>query len=288
MGNKVVKVSFPASCGELVQGKINNERFLCSYAINCYTHVTIKKVEEGSNILLPEKAQKLVNFTKKFIRDSEKKWEKIDIQIDNSIPYEKGMGSSTADLVSLSIALSEYFDLNWNPTFIAKVLTQIEATDSLVFPSLTLMNPDTGESILNFTQDKYYSVACIIPSESINTSTIISSYSERDWNIKAYSDLLNQTTKAFDCHSLDQLIKVAELSALLNEKILTKPFLEGLIKLKSIQGIKGLNVSHTGTVIGIIYDESVINKIMVTNLIQSIDLVSYYQIKHYKMVLPYH
>lgn len=283
MKNKVVKVAFPASCGELVQGKIGNERFLCSYAIDCYSNVTVQTRQNQNNHKLGDKSKGLISMLRAMgIIDVE--WNKVEITIDNDIPYEKGMGSSTADLAGLSIALFEFFDVEWNSDIIAKLLTRVEATDSLVYPSLTLMNPDNGERLQWFDQDKYYSVACLIPDQAMNTVALLSDYIEREWDTKAYTALLSETVQAFNAQSIDSLIVVAEQSARLNDTILPKPFLEELLLLKETGGVIGINVSHTGTVIGMIYDESIIAKENVTSLIRTLDSDCYYQIEHHRMI----
>ncbi|XJS10953.1 hypothetical protein ACF3NG_01430 [Aerococcaceae bacterium WGS1372] len=284
MKNKMVKVAFPASCGELVQGKIGNERFLCSYAIDCYSNVTVQTKQNQNNHKLGDKSKSLISVLKAMNETIHVEWDKVEVIIDNDIPYEKGMGSSTADLAGLSIALFEFFDVEWNSDIIAKLLTRVEATDSLVYPSLTLMNPDNGESFQRFIQDKYYSVACLIPDQAMNTVTLLSAYTERKWDTKAYTALLSDTVQAFNTQSIDNLIVVAEQSARLNDTILPKPFLEELLLLKATDGVIGVNVSHTGTVIGVIYDESIIAKENVTSLIRTLDSDCYYQIEHHRMI----
>jgi len=284
MKNKVVKVVFPASCGELVQGNIGNVRFLCSYAIDCYSYVTVQTKSSRNSTELGDKSKKLVSIFKEMHGTKKDEWDKIKILVDNRIPYEKGMGSSTADLAGLAIALFEYFEVEWNPDIIAKLLTQVEATDSLVYPSLTLMNPDNGERLQCFNQDKYYSVACLIPDEAVNTEVLLSAYFNREWDTEAYADLLSETIQAFKTRSIENLIVLAEQSARLNDVILPKLFLEQLLLLKEKDGVKGLNVSHTGTVIGMIYDEGIITQEEVVSLIRTVDSNAYYKIEHHWMV----
>lgn len=287
MNHNIVNVAFPASCGELVQGIVGNKRFVCSYAIDCFTYITVRINEHlDEPLTLPKKSAKAVELVKEMSGGvSNDLWDQLDIQIDNRIPYEKGMGSSTADLAALSIALFELFEIPWTPQIIIQLLTRIEATDSIVYPELSMMNPDTGEKMAYFKQDQYYAVACLIPEENIYTQGIISKYAERKDNQLAYEDLFKQSLVAFEHSSIDELINVAEISAMLNESIVTKPYLKALLKLSRHEGIKGLNISHTGTVIGIIYDDATISKNCVSQLVRTIDSEEYYQIQHYKMIL---
>ena len=87
----------PASCGEFVQGILDNEEYLSSYAIDMFSIARKKKKKEDIN-LGSKKSRKAIEkvFEKFNIPIEESK--NISLDLKSNIPIGKGMASSTADI----------------------------------------------------------------------------------------------------------------------------------------------------------------------------------------------
>jgi L-threonine kinase len=102
---------YPASCGELVQGLLGDTEFLCSYAVDLFSHVVIEEKLEDINTISPNTQKSRAALEKVFERFSlpVKETENISIDIFSSIPTAKGMASSTADIgATITAALATY------------------------------------------------------------------------------------------------------------------------------------------------------------------------------------
>ena len=87
----------PASCGEFVQGILDNEEYLSSYAIDMFSIASLEEKKEDIN-LGSKKSRKAIEkvFEKFNIPIEESK--NISLDLKSNIPIGKGMASSTADI----------------------------------------------------------------------------------------------------------------------------------------------------------------------------------------------
>ncbi|MGY4105459.1 GHMP family kinase ATP-binding protein [Ignavigranum ruoffiae] len=277
-----VKVNFPASCGELVQGVWESEIFLSSYAINLYNEIEIYQSDYPVKNCIPLKTKYLILDCMKSLGRNFIELSKIKINIKNPIPYEKGMGSSTADLAGMLYALYTFFEEDINLSNFAQLASNIEPTDSLIYPSLSLMNPDTGFLYAKLDNNLNDSVICLELADKLNTIAyrkILLGYKDN-----AYKNLFQESIQAFTNHSLEHLLDLTSQSAKINQKYNPKPYYKEIADLINISGVKAINISHTGTVVGIVYSENIISTDEIIARIQQIDKKKIYQIRTHQIV----
>ena len=87
----------PASCGEFVQGILDNEEYLSSYAINLFSVATL---EESNDIIYkgPRKSRRAMELVFEKFNIPVEDTKNISLNINSQIPVGKGMASSTADI----------------------------------------------------------------------------------------------------------------------------------------------------------------------------------------------
>ena len=134
----------PASCGEFVQGVLDNEEYLSSYAINLFSVATL---EEGKEIIQkgPSKSRRAMElvFEKFGLPVDETK--NISLNIKSQIPVGKGMASSTADIGATIKATLSMLNKTLTGEEISKLAVKIEATDSLLLNQHSIFNPLTAD-----------------------------------------------------------------------------------------------------------------------------------------------
>ena len=134
----------PASCGEFVQGFLDNEEYLSSYAINLFSVATL---EEGKEIIQkgPKKSRRAMElvFEKFGLPVDETK--NISLNIKSQIPVGKGMASSTADIGATIKATLSMLNKTLTGEEISKLAVKIEATDSLLLNQHSIFNPLTAD-----------------------------------------------------------------------------------------------------------------------------------------------
>ncbi|ENY8963868.1 cobalamin biosynthesis protein [Clostridioides difficile] len=261
----------PASCGEFVQGIIDDEEYLCSYAIDMYSKVYIEEKLVDINLgryksrLAIEKVFEKFNLPKKYTKN-------ISLNINSKIPVGKGMASSTADIGATIKATLSLIDKDLSSEEISKLAAEIEPTDSIFIDKNSIFNPLNGAVIKylgNLTNAK---VVILEPNKVLDTMKI---RLRQDYNklkvenkevIKKSFALLEEGLKK---NNLSLVGEACTLSSLANENIEKKEYLNEIIKISKKYGAYGVNIAHSGTVVGILIDKFMNDKKMIDALCES-------------------
>ncbi|HBH1809467.1 TPA: cobalamin biosynthesis protein [Clostridioides difficile] len=261
----------PASCGEFVQGIIDDEEYLCSYAIDMYSEVYIEEKLVDINLgryksrLAIEKVFEKFNLPKKYTKN-------ISLNINSKIPVGKGMASSTADIGATIKATLSLIDKDLSSEEISKLAAEIEPTDSIFIDKNSIFNPLNGTVIKylgNLTNAK---VVILEPNKVLDTMKI---RLRQDYNklkvenkevIKKSFALLEEGLKK---NNLSLVGEACTLSSLANENIEKKEYLNEIIKISKKYGAYGVNIAHSGTVVGILIDKFMNDKKMIDALCES-------------------
>lgn len=261
----------PASCGEFVQGIIDDEEYLCSYAIDMYSEVYIEEKLVDINLgryksrLAIEKVFEKFNLPKKYTKN-------ISLNINSKIPVGKGMASSTADIGATIKATLSLIDKDLSSEEISKLAAEIEPTDSIFIDKNSIFNPLNGTVIKylgNLTNAK---VIILEPNKVLDTMKI---RLRQDYNklkvenkevIKKSFALLEEGLKK---NNLSLVGEACTLSSLANENIEKKEYLNEIIKISKKYGAYGVNIAHSGTVVGILIDKFMNDKKMIDALCES-------------------
>lgn len=251
--DKIV-VSCPGSCGELIQGYIDNELKLVSCGIESYSYATIKR-ETLTNQQAGDKAKDALNLTEKYLGITEENQLELDLDIRSNLPVAKGMASSTADIAAASLATSLAYKKPLQFKDIAKICTQIESTDSVMFDSMTLFASKSGDFVEETNWQPEFYVLVLEPETLIKTAAFHTQKNDKLFKqqAKSFSRVHALYLTAVKEKSLDKLGEAATKSAILNQVILPKPFFKEVVSIQSnYQSVLGINVAHSGTVIGIL------------------------------------
>lgn len=261
----------PASCGEFVQGIIDDEEYLCSYAIDMYSKVYIEEKLIDINLgrrksrLAIDKVFEKFNLPKKYTKN-------ISLNIDSKIPVGKGMASSTADIGATIKATLSLIDKDLSSEEICKLAAEIEPTDSIFIDKNSIFNPLSGTVIKylgNLTNAK---VIILEPNKMLDTMKI---RLRKDYNtlkienreiIKRSFAILEEGLKS---DNLSLVGEACTLSSLANENIEKKEYLSEIIKISKKCGAYGVNIAHSGTVIGILIDKFMDDKKIIDVLCES-------------------
>ena len=244
----------PASCGEFVQGVLDNEEYLSSYAINLFSVATL---EEGKEIIQkgPSKSRRAMElvFEKFGLPVDETK--NISLNIKSQIPVGKGMASSTADIGATIKATLSMLNKTLTGEEISKLAVKIEATDSLLLNQHSIFNPLTADIKKYLGGINDAKVVILEPDDILDTKSIRMTPNYKMYKmqnkeiIKKSFELLDE---GLDKNDLNLIGKACTYSGLANENIHKKPFLEKIIDISDKYGCYGVNIAHSGTVIGIL------------------------------------
>jgi L-threonine kinase len=131
--NKCVKVSVPGSCGELLQGTIDDKNILIGCPINCHTYVTLEKIDRIEGILINQEKSKTLLAIRKTLNHFGVEADGFKVTLQSDLLIEKGMASSTADIVAGIIATMTILDKPIDLSLVTKIAVVIEPTDPCYF-----------------------------------------------------------------------------------------------------------------------------------------------------------
>ena len=268
----------PASCGEFVRGVLDNEEYLSSYAINLFSVATL---EEGKEIFNrgPSKSRRAMELVFENFNIPVDETKNISLNIKSQIPVGKGMASSTADIGATIKATLSMLNKTLTGEQISKLAVKIEATDSLLLNQHSIFNPLTADikKYLGGIHDA--KVVILEPNDILDTKSIRMTPNYKMYKmqnkeiIKKSFELLDEGLAKND---LNLIGKACTYSGLANENIHKKPFLEKIIDVSDKYGCYGVNIAHSGTVVGILMHKEM-DDIKIIEHLRGTEISKYYK-----------
>ncbi|MBC1533519.1 GHMP family kinase ATP-binding protein [Listeria seeligeri] len=251
-----IKAKCPASCGELLQGWIEGSEKLISYPINWFSEVTLSDkliVNKTGNT----KAWLAFQQTCEYFGVPENERPRVSLQVKSTIPVAKGMASSTADIAATIGVTASWLQQKITETEIAKLCLRLEPTDSTIFQTLTLFDHLKGTTIRSTDWLPKLGVVVLEPLTILETA-LFRQESHQNQLLQNEANLVRGFAlfeQAIRQQKVDLLGVAATISAESNQAILPKPFFKEMLEVVEKLDLPGLNVSHSGTVVGLLYEQ---------------------------------
>ncbi len=247
-----LRIRVPGSCGELVQGFLQDEYFLVTCPIDRYSEAVIEAaVEYGAD--LPLKAGLAVEMSLKRLGVSEKRFK---LELVSQLPQGKGMASSSADIAAVCQAVACFHGKPFSTRELAEISLAIEPTDGVFLPGVALFGHVDGHIQQSLGQPPPLKIMIFDIGGEVDTVA---------FNKRQELFLLNKLKSAVVAEAL-QFVRAglesadarliasgATLSSFANQSILLKPELDAIWKFGKSCGALGINVAHSGTVLGLFF-----------------------------------
>ncbi|HVG21893.1 MAG TPA: hypothetical protein VNI02_22850 [Blastocatellia bacterium] len=181
------------------------------------------------------------------------------LTIKSNIPVGWGLGSSTSDVTAAIRAVADAFGERLPSRCIAQLAVKAEvASDPLMFGDrAVLFAHREGNVIEDFGE-------CLPPLEVVGFNTDpngngIDTVTYRParydwWDIEAFRAMIGLMRKAVQVQASHLVGRVASASARINQRHLPKPYFDRLERLADDVGAVGIQVAHSGTVAGFLFD----------------------------------
>lgn len=265
---KNIQTSCPGSCGELFQCVVDQQECLLSYGIEMrsYAKVRLQGEEVGKS---KSKVEKALSILKKQVDFSQ-------LSLSSDLPIGKGFSSSTADM----LAALKLYSKNCGSETLTQICAMVEPTDSVAFKDWTVINPLTGDVICQTTWKPEIYVYILEPVETVETvglvrMSVCEKYPKLDSSL-----LLDLFKQACEEKNIEKIGHLGTLSALMNNVRLPKPYLLDIISLASKHSCLGINIAHSGTLVGILLSKKQLDRIdKIEEDIQKSKFANYYQFR---------
>jgi uncharacterized protein involved in propanediol utilization len=182
------------------------------------------------------------------------------IEIESNVPLAWGCGSSTTDVLAVIRAVADAFDAPLEPQWLARLAVAAEtASDSLMYSPercvlfaqrvgirlLDLGGPLPHVKVLGFNTE---------PGMGGVQTLALSPCRYSWWEIEAYRPLLGLLRRAVEQDDPRLLGRVASASAEIMQRHRPKRRMPELLCIGKAVGALGLQVAHSGTVAGFLFD----------------------------------
>lgn len=247
----MAKVRAPGSCGELVQGTIDGSNFLITCPVDIFTEVAVEP--EGRKIAAGPKTFEAVRRTMAYLGAP---GDKLSVTVSSSLPQGKGMASSSADISAACQAAALSLGKTLTPDEIADLALGIEPTDGIFYPGIVLFDHVRGTVRKPLGEVPPMSIVIFDSGGQVDTQEFNSRRDLAGLNrakepqIRQAVELVARGLAEGDCLLIGQ---GATLSAMANQRILFKACLPDVIDTALEFGAVGVNVAHSGTVIGCLF-----------------------------------
>ncbi len=249
-------VRLPGTCGELVQGTLEGVPFLVSCPIDLYATVEVTVGSDHGPVTAPADAPKsraaLLSALRTLGEEGRRAW----LRVGSPLQRGKGLGSSTADIGGTVLAAAAALGRRLDAAQVASLAVGIEPSDSTLFPGLALFDHRGATIYEPLGRAPALDVLVLDCGGAMDTLA----YNRQD-HCAILRRLAPQHREALEALKAGlregdaTLIGLAAtISARAHQDILYKPALEEVIGLARQVGAVGVNVGHSGTVIGILLD----------------------------------
>lgn len=243
------------TCGELVQGFLSSGRpfhVTCPIQKSSTVSLRVRPAPEISvTIVGPElhKVELALHRTAEVLS-----LEPLAIRVERwtDLDIGKGMGSSTADIVAAGRALADATEQELTDDQLADIAVSIESSDGSMYPRLLAFDQKRGGIVRDFDWWPQFVICMVVPSQAFNTESAKFTGKERLGS--AFDDILDRLVAAAKTHDAVAWGEAATESAKLNQRFVPNA-LFGLLSVQAEKfGALGVNVGHTGTVAGLLFD----------------------------------
>ena len=245
-----VIVRVPGSCGELMQGCLDGQPFLVTCPIERYTEVHVSDQWRGCHGL-GTKSLRALQKTCSLLGHSRFPW---GIRLRSDLPRGKGMASSSADIAAVAAAVSLAFGSRLTYREILQLAVTIEPTDGVFLPGIVCLDQMHGRILQSYGEPPQLPISVFDTGGFVDTLE----FHRRDkivWGQKheEKQDIRQKLRQLMT--SPEYLAEAAAKSALFHQSVLPKPHFADFLALARQMGAMGVNVAHSGTVIGVIWPD---------------------------------
>ena len=246
----------PGVCGELVQGMLAEAYFLVTCPVDFFSRVQVQVFRDGPKLAVPDgcsKSAAALSATLVYLGRDDLS---AKLRINNPIPRGKGMGSSSADVAATIAATGLALGVELSPQSIAEIALSVEPTDGVMFPGIALFDHREGSIAEILGPPPPMEIVALDFGGTVDTLEFNAVDRRAKWrSIEADTRSALELVRTGLAQSDPALVgRGSTVSALASQEVLPKPRLSDVNQFAQDVGAVGVNVGHSGTIIGVLLD----------------------------------
>ncbi len=249
--------SAPGTCGELAQGMLDAVLCMVTCPIDMRSRATVELTPGEGQVTAPEdspKARQAVQASLEFLGERRVN---ARLGLSSSLPRGKGMASSTADVAAAIAATAAASGRELSPKQIADIALKVEPSDGVMFPEVVIFDHIRGSVARPLGQPPPMRVVVldfggVVDTVSHNSADRNEALREQAPRMSEAVGLISRGISSGDPALIG---KGATISAVANQEVSLNPHLDAVLEIHREVGAVGVNVAHSGTVIGMLFHD---------------------------------
>ena len=254
-------VRAPGVCGELAQGMLEQHYFLVTCPIDFFARIQVELYENGPGqdgpfIEAPANCPKAVQALEATLSYLGRKDLSGRLTVSNPIPRSKGLGSSSADVAATIAATGLALGVELVPEQVAEIAVAVEPTDGIMFPGIALFDHREGRTVENLGPPPPMEIVALDFGGTVDTLEFNRVDRRPLWQSlrKETDEALRLVRAGITAGDPAMVGRGASISAHASLEVLPRPRLSDVMAFAEEAGAVGVNVAHSGTIIGILLD----------------------------------
>ena len=254
LGSATVRA--PGVCGELAQGVIEGIHFLVTCPVDFYSRVKVDIYADGPGVEAPEDCDKAAAAVRRTLFHLKNAKVRAKLTINNPIPRGKGMASSSADLAAAIAATGLALGEEISPYQIAQIALSIEPTDGIMIPGVALFDHRAGIIRESLGPPPPMEIVALDLGGTVDTVKFNMVDRFQRWQSvdKQTGEALRLLRRGIEEQDPALVGRGASISAEASQTVLAKPRLAEVKEFAESVGAVGVNVGHSGTIMGVLLD----------------------------------
>jgi L-threonine kinase len=252
-------VRAPGVCGELVQGMLGDAHFLVTCPIDLFSEVRVTLHRDGPGVAAPAGCHKSAAALTATLAHLECGDLGARLSLRSPIPRSKGMGSSSADVAATIAAAGLALGTKLLPKVVARIAASVEPTDGVMFPGIALMNHREGRILESLGPPPPMEIIALDFGGTVDTVEFNSVDRRSIWQSMGteVDRALRLVKDGMGRGDPGPIGEGATISARAGQRVSPKPKLPAVLEFAEAMGAVGVNVGHSGTIIGVLLDARV-------------------------------
>ena len=245
----------------MVQGIQDDMYFLVTCPVDFFSRVRVDLYRNGTNEDTPNvestagcpKAVEALLATLEYLDQGGLA---ARITVGSPIPRSKGMGSSTADVAATIAGTGLALGVELTPDVVARIALSVEPTDGVMFPGVALFDHREGRTSETLGPPPPMEIVALDFGGAVDTVEFNKVDRRSLWE-----SVQRETSQALEFVRSGVLLgdpalvgQGSTISAIASQQVLPKPHLAAVQDFAKDVGAVGVNVGHSGTVIGVLLD----------------------------------
>ncbi len=249
-----VRVALPGACGELVQGMYQERPCLVSCPIDRMVEIEVTVSPGSGRVAVPVSMPKTQQAVRRALKCFNRQDMDVEIRRNQALPEAKGYASSTADILAALFGTAKALKEAISAEKAIKLAISVEPTDSLAWEGLALLAYRDGNFMMPLNDPPPLNVLVLDWGGTVDTLAFNRAKSN---NVQPKLSPVHKEAFALLLEGMaerdpDLIGQAASLSAEAHQRILSKPQLDGVMKLAKDAAAPGVCVAHSGSLIGVL------------------------------------